>query len=231
MDQRQKIVNVGKWFEADLDNVNQAKAQLKHFPTLHFFIRDGQAVVFGTYALIHDGVEFDRYSLELWLHDNYPFAPPMVFEVGGRIPRTLDRHTYSNGSLCLGVPEDIWPKPGTAINLEEFLNGPVRNYLMANTLVEQEQPWPFGERAHGIPGIVEYYCESFGICDPPKILTLLMYALKPVARGHWDCFCGSGKRMRNCHPDSISKLCQDVRKEVLERTFKTIYDGIVANKG
>lgn len=206
------------------------KSELSGFPNLHAFIRDGKLVVAGSLALSHDGAEFDRYLLELRLDEKHPHVPPVVYEVGGRIPRHIDRHTYQSGALCLGVPEELWPKPGTAINLADFLNQHVRSYLVANTLVEEGQPWPFGERSHGHKGTLEFYAEKYGIDNPTAVMSLLSYAIKTASKGHWNCFCGSGKRMRDCHPDTVHRLRENINQNILKFSFVNIYDATLGKK-
>jgi hypothetical protein len=139
---------------------------------------------------------------------NYPHVLPRVRETQGRIPRVLDRHLIpSTGAACLFVGED-WllevgrPQP----TFLEFLDGPVRNFFIGQALVEAGQPWPFGERSHGLKGVLEAYGEWFGTQDEKQIGLYLEYLSRDVLKGHWDCPCGSGARIRNCHQNEIRAL-------------------------
>ena len=98
--------------------VKKATFELANFPTLHVNVLGEKITVVGTLAIVDKGIEIDSYALEIELDDKHPDVPPLVFEVTGRIPRTLDRHVYPDtGSLCLGVREEIWPRPGCQIHL------------------------------------------------------------------------------------------------------------------
>ena len=50
----------------------------------------------------------------------------------------------------------VWP-PGTS--LLTFLTGPVRSFFLAQSIVEEGEPWPFGQWAHGAKGVLQYYRE------------------------------------------------------------------------
>jgi hypothetical protein len=86
------------------------------------------------------------------------------------------------------------------------LDIPVRNYLIGNSLVERGEPWPHGDRSHGVAGVLEFYGDLLGTSDPMTIANFLLSIVKGKVRGHWHCFCGSGKIIRNCHKDAVEQL-------------------------
>ena len=64
--------------------------------------------------------------------------------------------------------------------------------------------FPFDDRVHGFNGILQSYIDFFKTDDVSKIGDIIHKILTTeVYRGHHDCFCGSGKRMRSCHGDQI----------------------------
>src|SRR3546814_10701167 len=75
--------------------------------------------------------------------------------------------------------------------------------------------WPFGERAHGTPGLEEAYADALGI---PNRRRSLLYHLRLLSqdwpKGHWSCPCGSGKRLRHCHRDEAMAIHQRVPPHV-----------------
>jgi hypothetical protein len=145
------------------------------------------------------GEEIDRYLIEIELPNDYPKGVPVVREKGGRIPRIIDRHIYENdGTCCLFVLDEQWKHYPEGATLVEFINGPVYQYFLSQSYFELTGKWLFGERGHGIVGILEYYSEELGTNDPKFILGFLDYLSLKVVKGHWDCFCGSGKRLRHC---------------------------------
>ena len=82
------------------------------YPTLHAAEETGKIKVRGSFTVKHDGADLDWYQLELTLPDDYPVSPAAVMEIGGRIPRLPDRHVNPDGTLCVGVGEDIWMEWG-----------------------------------------------------------------------------------------------------------------------
>jgi hypothetical protein len=45
-----------------------------------------------------------------------------------------------------------------------------------------------------------------GSTEPVAIRTYLDYLGKDEVKGHWECPCGSGQRLRNCHADYLRIL-------------------------
>ena len=58
----------------------------------------------GSFQLANDGVVFDRFSIRITFPDG-AFKLPQIEEIGGRIPRHIDRHVFGNGAICTEVPE------------------------------------------------------------------------------------------------------------------------------
>src|SRR5262245_5470778 len=144
------------WFEQGPAALVWLESQLRsRYPTLHAFIVDGEGRIRGTVA----AVEADRYALDIALPMNYPRAMPSVWETGGRIPREIDRHVFDDGSLCLGAPLALWIQLGGNYSIERVIDGPLRGFLIGNSLVEEGEPWPYGERAHGAAGLLEHLGE------------------------------------------------------------------------
>lgn len=138
--------------------------------------------------------------------EDFPYRAPTVRETAGRIPLTLDRHVIpKTGDCCIQVPDE-WFLIDDSKSIVNFLNGPVRNYFLGQSLVETGEPWPFGERSHGVKGIYESYADILGISDPGEIRRYIAYLSKSVVKRHWDCPCGSGKRLRNCHLAQLRSL-------------------------
>jgi hypothetical protein len=208
------------WFAIAPERYSELRTQLEaRYPTLHAVETEGSIAVSGAFAVIHEGMELDWYQIKAVLPDEYPEWPPVAWEIGGRIPRVPDRHVSGDGSLCLAVPEDLWLACEGNFELPKFIEGPVRTFLLRNSLVEQGQGWPHGERAHGADGICQFYGEAIGIDQPAKVLQALHYLSKERVKGHWPCPCGSGKTMRNCHLEAILKLHARIPRRVIEHSI------------
>lgn len=213
-----------RWYEKDGAALPALEATLRaSYPSLHAFVEGGVVNVRGTYPVVADGREVDRYSIEIKLPDGYPHDLPQVFEIGGRIPRTLDRHIFPSGALCLGVREDLWLSHGGDFSIARVLDGPVRGFLIGNSLVEEGGSWPDGDRSHGTAGILEFYSSHLGTSDPVSVAKLLNALILDKVRGHWQCPCGSGAIIRKCHKDAVQAL-RTVPKDILVQSGITIVD-------
>ena len=177
------------------------------FPYLHVGIRDSYTVLTGDLPIVLDGRVVDSFAIEVMIPpDGTRQAVPVVREVGGRIPWNADRHVYSTGEACLFIEAEYWFKHPDGMDLTEFLKGPVTSYFIGQMSYEQEKQWPFGERAHGALGVIEFYAPLIGSRDPRVIKTFLEMVVAKKMRSTWRCPCGSGHRLWGCHADTVRKL-------------------------
>lgn len=196
------------WFKARPKLLETIRADLRaRYPDLRL-VEDGDGVLaLGSFPIVHDSRILDRYQIQIAFPRDYPKELPTVREVGGRIPWVLARHVIpSSGNACLFVGEDWLLTVGPEPSFLEFLDGPVRNFFIGQSLVEAGKPWPFGERSHDKMGILETYGEWFGTLDEPTIVCYLDCLSREGLKGHWDCPCGSGKRLRQCHLEHLQEL-------------------------
>ena len=77
------------------------------------------------FPIIHDGVEVDAFKVAIELHPEEGAHRPLVFETGGRVPRSPDRHMNGDGSACIALPEDVLLLThGEPMPLSAFMAGP-----------------------------------------------------------------------------------------------------------
>jgi hypothetical protein len=193
----------------------------ERFPTLHAFFEDGRCYVRGTLALMQEGRAFDRYQIEAVLPEDYPSRPPRVWEIGGRIPREADRHVFLDGALCLGTPLAFWIELGGNFELQYVLDGPVRSFLIGNSLVEQGENWPHGEYAHGAAGLLQDLAERLGTDRPVMVATFLQALAAGGATKHSRCPCTSGRKIFKCHYAGFREL-RRIPSDVLDLTARMI---------
>lgn len=176
------------------------------FPTLHLIEQSGQLTVRGRFPVISEGIVIDNYLVEITVPSDFPNSVPLLKELGGRIPKISDRHVYTGEYLCLFLPDERWKYWPRGLGFLEFLQGPVTDYFLSQTYFERTGQWPFGERRHGRNGIADYYAEELGTTDIKVIIACLEYLGKKHIKGHWRCYCGSGKQMRQCHFQTMQEL-------------------------
>ena len=54
-------------------------------------------------------------------------------------------------------------------------------------------------------GLLEAYGDMVGSTDPVAIRRYLDYLGRDEVKGHWDCPCGSGQRLRNSAADRLRR--------------------------
>lgn len=212
-----------RWHEREPALLDEIAAALERYPDLRIVEESGTIRVLGTFPVAESGEILDRYQIEIHFPEDYPRSLPRVFEIGRRIPRTVDRHVYpANGQACVVVDEEWLATVGERVVFRKFLDGPVRNYFIGQSLVEAGEPWPFGQRSHGAKGLVEAYGEWFDTTDQTVVIRYLDLLTHKRVKGHWMCPCGSGKRLRDCHVDRVREVQQRVSPRLAKRALERL---------
>ena len=189
------------WLKTRPDLLEEVGKSLDgYFGNLHLFMGENSAEVRGSFPVVGiDGRILDRYSIRIRFPDRYPEALPVVEEVGGRIPWAADRHIFTDAGTCCVLLEDArWESFPVGASFRTFLEVPVRNYFLGQSLVARGEAWPFGEWSHGAAGVAEYYAEILETTDLATIRGFVGLLALSEAKGHHECFCGSKQRLRKC---------------------------------
>lgn len=204
------------WFARDPRLAAEIEQDLGSYPQLHLVLAGpGQAHVRGGFPVRSaDGKEVDHYLVRIELPDDYPDALPIVFEVGERIPRIADRHINPGGSACVMLPDDRWRSFPPGARFRQFLDGPMHQFFLAQSLVELGEPWPFGQWSHGAKGRLEYYQSLFSTTDFDVIKRTLGLLAKLDFKPHVACPCGRGRRVRECCASRLRELRRRIPPEV-----------------
>lgn len=211
------------WHKTNPVLLEEIESTLDAYADLRLVEENQTILVRGTFPVLDDrGEVLDRYQVEVRFPGDYPVSLPHVYETAGRVPRTVDRHTYTpSGRCCVVVDEDWLVKVGEP-SFRAFLDGPVRNYFIGQTLVEAVHPWPFGERSHAVKGLVETYGEWFDTEDKATVLRHLECIRHEQIKGHWLCPCGSGEKLRKCHLEKVRDVQKRVSPRLAERAFRRL---------
>ncbi len=167
------------------------------------------AVAHGTHILNTPGIEPDvEYNITLWFPDDYPNSFPIMFCIDDKLPiEMLDRHILSDGQACLEVGPEIrrrWPKGSSITDFIEKLVNPFLAWQVYYDAFGKPPAW--GERAHGITGIIDYYAELLGIDEDSNVLGFMeLLSRKNQPKGHEPCPCGSCLKLRDCHREELNR--------------------------
>ena len=177
----------------------------KFQPLMRLIREDGPIVIEGRFQLDSSKGFIDAYEVRVELTERFPNQEPTVFEIGGRIPVSNDRHVNPGGNCCITVWES-WLAEDVDHSFGGFINGPMREYFLNQFFFENTGKWRFGERAHGTPGLVEAYAEALDVQPNQEMVLRYLQSLAGKPKGHLPCPCGSGKILRKCHQTELHAL-------------------------
>lgn len=156
----------------------------------------------------------DSYLIQISFPPDYPETLPKVKEIGGRIASNFHQ---SRGTLCLGVPSEVYLVFKEDPTVKHFIKELLEPYLYSHSYSEKHDgKMPFGSRSHYGRGITEYYSEVFGTKDEEVIIKFLEHLLNKDYKQGMLCPCGSKKKIKKCH-----------RKIFLSR-YNKVPDSIIA---
>lgn len=155
---------------------------------------------------------------------------PYVIDIGQAIDDNYP-HRYTDRRLCLETDTCIRFRFIEGFSLPVWLSEYVEPYFFSYEYYKRYGEFPFGERGHGLEGILQTYEELFKESNAPKIFDLMASIATQHYRGHMLCPCGSGEKLRACHGKMVMKyytderLTQIVRKDYqMMREALTQYD-------
>lgn len=212
------------WYVAQPELLDDVRAALAAYPTLHLFLSGPSAEIRGTYPLRDEaGGVLDEYTVSIELRAGYPKTLPVVRETAGRIPHTLHRHVVRpEGTCCVVLPDARWEEWPVGAPFSAYLAGPLRNYFLGQSIVEQGGEWPFGEWAHGNQARLDYYKALFETESDAGVRRYLEVIGWPHAKGRVGCPCGSGRRLRKCCHSKVHDLRSKLPRETARRAFSAL---------
>lgn len=168
-----------------------------------------------------DGNLAGSFSIEIHPSKDFPYAFPILTEVGGEIPCEADWHKYQDNSCCLTVPAKERMLCKNGITLIWFVENIAIPYF-ANQLYRKQTGSYLQEYSHGTVGIWEFYSELFHSRDPEvwkRCLNNTFGNGKSERNGL--CYCNSGKKYKKCHL-LIEDHVRNIGKEQIIKDFKTM---------
>ncbi len=204
-----------------LDELNSVHKGLTHIVEHDTEIRLSGTLDFEASA---DGLETitDSFAVELAIPHEFPERLPRVKETGGRIGTEYE-HLNPDGTLCLAVPIEqrrVFFERSTLLGFVDRLLVP---YLYGYCFWSKHSYHPFGEAAHGCEGILHHYISTLNLRDPLAGLAVICFLFEHGYRGHHDCPCGSGRKVRRCHGPALRDLHDHHTPETMRDDFLAIF--------
>lgn len=189
------------WYIENPELLQKVRDDIKKYPTLRVvtekqivFIRGGLQILNKEKTKV-----VDSFSIEIELPSDFPTSIPILKETAKRIPKNADRHFNIDENACLFVPEEREKYFPNGSPISDFIENCVKPFFVNQSYFEEAGEWPLGQRPHGLDGVLDYYREQYGEKSKEIIRNFLLYLGKRQVKGHWPCYCGSGKKMRKCH--------------------------------
>lgn len=200
------------------------------YPELKIIKQNDNYIILGPVKLDHlycDVRMTGVFELEITVSDDFPNTLPVVRELTEKIDREYP-HLYSNGQFCLASNMELKIYFSKWRNISKFIDDYVIPYLYTYRYYEEYGVYPYGERSHGMMGDLEYLKELFQVDDWGKVLEIMIFISKSNYRGHLLCPCQSGKKLRNCHGETIKEIincglvgdCRNILNTIAERMKK-----------
>ena len=158
----------------------------------------------------YEGYEIsDTYSIRIYLEKKGLSILPKVISISNKIRNIAkkynmkldDLHINTDGSFCLAIQDKEEQSFQNGFTIQEFFNNILEPFLFQMSYFDRKGKFPWGEYAHGRLGYIELYAENevsldkvLSFFDNREITSLVLKNRQS------ECLCGSGKKMRKCHP-------------------------------
>lgn len=178
--------------------LQQVKSLLQIYDKLHIEKESNQEIILTGEILVNRTASsytlYKTYHIEVHI----PFESdklPYVFDIGNAIDSNYN-HQYKDGPLCLETDFAIRIRFVDGLNLVSWMQEFVEPYFFSYEYYQRFGCFPFGERSHGIEGILQSFGDVFQETDNIKVCKILMFIYSDRYRGHLPCPCGFGKNIR-----------------------------------
>lgn len=209
----------------------------KKYPKIKLTTPDTWEGVLDIHASFDGHVIKDSFEIKIRIPFGYPEILPLMFEVGGRTqaiiekykmtdPRDLHINITNWNSACLCVRQEEKRKFPPGSTLVTFIDNLVVPYLYGLSFYDSHKKWPWGERAHGALGVLEFYAEDPEIPTEESMLAVAESIRKEknwvdyskrIRKPSPDkfCLCGKKKPFKKCHPDvlrGVERFNEDLKR-------------------
>ena len=178
--------------------LQQVNSLLQIYDKLHIEKESNQEIILTGEILVNRTASsytlYKTYHIEVHI----PFESdklPYVFDIGNAIDSNYN-HQYKDGPLCLETDFAIRIRFVDDLNLVSWMQEFVEPYFFSYEYYQRFGCFPFGERSHGIEGILQSFGDVFQETDNIKVCKILIFIYSDRYRGHLPCPCGSGKNIR-----------------------------------
>ena len=163
----------------------------------------------------------DNFLVKIIIFKDFPTHIPIVYELEGKIEKDFE-HVNEDKSLCLAVNTEMKLFLDLSNSLIEWFNKYVVNYFYSVMYYRRYRIYPFGERSHGIKGVVEFYKSYLNLDDVNKIINVLNYVRYRKIKHYEKCPCGSNKKIKKCHINQLEQIARIKENDEFLKDIKSL---------
>lgn len=205
------------WHKVDTERYAEVNETVRTlYPGLHITEEYGFVLVRGFLSVKIPGVEreMDNFLIEIIFPRDYPKNIPIVREIEGKLPKIADRHFTNRETACLFFRDARHEYLPLEATFEYFMERIVINFFVWQIDYDATNGNPSMKgMAHNTAGVLEYYFRVTGIAKVSVVKKFLQYLCSKKIRPTWQCYCKSGKKLRDCHYGFI----KDWQKKIISR--------------
>ena len=152
---------------------------------------------------------------------------PYVIDVNGYIDPSY-RHYYPKTKiLCLETDVRFMVDFVGGFDLLFWMRNYVEAYFFTYEYYMRFDEFPYGERQHGLVGVLEAYQEILDVKSTQEAYDFMHYISTNPYRGHLCCPCNSGKKIRICHGDKMLRFYNSQQlNKLIKKDFEKITEAL-----
>lgn len=180
--------------------ISQYESAKEKFPKLNQPDRVGEIwEITGAIDVIDDeNNPWATYAVKIIVPKKYPEELFQLQETGGQIPKKADWH--NSNSCCVSTTAIIYSVLGEDLSLLNWLVKFAHPYLANHIYKVKTGEYAGGEFLHATDGTIQGYEKLFGLKGVKEVYLKLKMVCSVLQKGRNDkCFCGSGKKFKNCY--------------------------------
>lgn len=154
-----------------------------------------------------------KYEIKIRFPMKFPQSEPVVHETGKTIPQCPDYHINSDGTCCIVIWE-IWKLSVKKVSIQNYFDGPLKNFFFGQYVKKNTGKWPFGEERHGKTGIIKAFAKRLSCNSNEKeVLDHLQFLLTDEFKNRFPCPCGSRKVSKECCIERLARVKKEIPKQ------------------
>jgi hypothetical protein len=180
--------------------IRQYESAKDKFPKLNQPVRVGELwEITGAIDVIDDeNNPWATYAVKITVPKKYPEEIFQLQETGGQIPKKADWH--NSNSCCVSTIAIIYSVLGEDLSLLNWLVKFAHPYLANHIYKVKTGAYAGGEFLHATDGTIQGYEKLLGLKGVKEVYQKLKIVCSVLQKGRNDkCFCGSGKKFKNCY--------------------------------